>query len=66
MTRIPAELLASFDEARSGMTRHLKRRATSRDAIAVLLYVYDAARREGRLPDLMARYHPEFGGLEFK
>lgn len=63
---MPPEVLAAFDETRGGMGRYMKRRQTSRDAISVLLFVYDTVRREGRLGDVLARYQPPSSGLEFR
>ena len=61
-----SETLSAFEEARGSMTRYLKRRATSRDAIDVLVHVYEAVRRSGQIGDIMSRYHPDTRGLEFR
>lgn len=66
VTRVTPELIAAFDEAKGGMARYLKRRQTSRDAVSVLLFVYDTVRREGRLAEVLARYQPSPPTLEFR
>ncbi len=63
--RVPVEVLAGFDEAKGGMAKYLKKRQTSPQAVAVLLFVYDTVRREGRLAEVLARYQSP-PGLEFR
>lgn len=65
-TRITEEVDAALDEARGGMTRLLRRRQKKGEAIGVLLFVYDQVRREGRLPEIIARYHPSAPGIDFR
>lgn len=64
--RASSELVSAFDEAKGGMGRYLKRRQTSRDALSVLLFVYDQVRREGRLRDVLERYTPVESGLVYR
>lgn len=66
VTRIPPELLAAFDETRGGMARYFKKRQSNRDAVAILLFVYDTVKREGRLADMLERYQSGPSGLDFR
>lgn len=66
MTRVSSELIANFDEAKGNMGKYLKKRQTSKEAVAVLLFVYDTVRREGRLAQVLERYQPMQPSLEFR
>jgi hypothetical protein len=59
--RIDPETLSRYEGARADMIRHLGRKPSPQETLEVLVFVYEAARREGRLPMVIQKYQNPLG-----